>query len=324
MGEIPLIDWILKIALAVCALGTLAGLAAPIVPAADIANHMRPYALLASIGLLAAALLLASRRTARWAAAIAGLNLALFLTPLPWSASKATGAAQAKAAPLAHDITLVNFNMAWAHRPVDDVARFLLSTTADVVLLQEVTNAHASTLTALLKGRYPHIHTCVVSQGCTQAIFSKHPWAEAGQMYRASGGPEMIWARFDSKTIGPVRIHGVHAAWPFTPEKQARHVDQIIAYRRTLTGPAIFAGDFNLTPWSYQLQRLVYAADLSRHATLLRSWPTDGQFKIPFPLFLIDHVFTTPDIVNISIDTGPNLGSDHLPIISRLRLPREQ
>jgi len=34
-----------------------------------------------------------------------------------------------------------------------------------------------------------------------------------------------------------------------------------------------------------------------------------------------DHVLTTPDIRTVSIKTGPNVGSDHLPIIAVLRLP---
>ena len=81
------------------------------------------------------------------------------------------------------------------------------------------------------------------------------------------------------------------------------------------------AGDFNMTPWSYRLQRLLAAAGLRRHATFLRSWPTDGQYRLPWPAFLIDHVLTTPDVRSVSIRIGPNLGSDHLPVIAQLRLP---
>ena len=60
---------------------------------------------------------------------------------------------------------------------------------------------------------------------------------------------------------------------------------------------------------------------LRRHATFLRSWPTDGQFRLPAPAFLIDHVLTTPDITSVSIRTGPVVGSDHLPVVAVLRLP---
>jgi endonuclease/exonuclease/phosphatase (EEP) superfamily protein YafD len=76
-----------------------------------------------------------------------------------------------------------------------------------------------------------------------------------------------------------------------------------------------------MTPWSYRMQRLLAAASLRRHATFLRSWPAGWHAGLPSPALLIDHVLTTPDIRTVSIETGPYLGSDHLPIVARLRLP---
>lgn len=98
-------------------------------------------------------------------------------------------------------------------------------------------------------------------------------------------------------------------------------MDWLIARSRATTGPAILAGDFNMTPRSYRLQRLLAVAGLRRRAAFLRSWPAGGHGGLPLPAFLIDHVLTTPDIRTVSIETGPNLGSDHLPVIARLRLP---
>ena len=113
------------------------------------------------------------------------------------------------------------------------------------------------------------------------------------------------WAMYE---IGPV---------------QTRQIDWLIAARPAFSEPTIVAGDFNMTPWSYRLQRLLASAGLRRHATFLRSWPTDRypQFRLPAPAFLIDHVLSTPDIKSVSIRMGPNLGSDHLPVIARVRLP---
>lgn len=255
----------------------------------------------------------------RWGVILAAVNAALFLLPLAWSAETTRGQALATAGH--RDLKIVTFNMAWAKRPVDNVADFLLQEDADILLLQEVTAAHAAALGTLLTARYPHSHSCAVFQGCTQAIFAKRPWSSVQHVHRASGGPEMIWAQFDDAEFGRFRVHSLHLAWPFTPETQARHVDRLIAIRNSIAEPAIFAGDFNMTPWSYQLQRLLAFTGLRRHATFLRSWPTDGQFRLPAPAFLIDHVLTTPDITSLSIKTGPNLGSDHLPVVARLRLP---
>ncbi len=219
---------------------------------------------------------------------------------------------------------VLTFNMAWSARPVDNVADFILSRRPDIALLQEVSLQHAEALKSRLAGAYPHIRHCTVFQGCSQLLLSRHPWLEAKEVYRSTGEPEMIWARFDHPRLGKLKVHGLHLAWPFTPDKQVRHIDQLLQRAGTLAEPAIFAGDFNLTPWSYQMQRLQAVSGLRRHATFLRSWPTDGQLRIPLPLVLIDHVLSTPDIRTVSIEIGPNLGSDHLPVIATLSLPKAQ
>ena len=301
---------------------TAGGALAPVISEADIVNHFRPYTLAGTAGLLLVALALQMPAIMRCSASLTAINVLLLLLPLLWSAETSRGQAFAVGASGYRDLKIVSFNIAWAKRPIDNVAEFLLQEDADIVLLQEITDAHASALRPLLKDRYPHSYACAVFQGCTQAIFSKRPWASVTHVYRATGNPEMITALFDDPALGRFRVHSLHLAWPFTPHTQARHIDRLIALCTATTEPTILAGDFNLTPWSYQLQRLLAAARLRRHATFLRSWPTDGQFRLALPIFLIDHVLTTADFKTLSIHAGPSLGSDHLPIVARLRLVR--
>lgn len=298
---------------------TAAGALAIWLPAADAINHFRPWLLGVSCVLVLCTVPVRRRWLSAASLALAVVQALLLGLALARSADVATLAPTALSA--SRQITLVNFNIAWTRRPMDGVAAFLLQQDADIVLLQEVTNAHAQSLRPLLEEKYPHFHACGMFQGCTQAIFSKRPWVDVRDVYRATGDPEMIVAAFDDPHIGRFRLHGVHLAWPFTPATQKRHIDRLIAMRSSIAGPVIFAGDFNLTPWSFQLQRWLWTSDLRRHGHFLATWPTDGQFRLPAPLFHIDHVITTPDIKTISIQTGPRLGSDHLPVITRLELP---
>lgn len=308
---------LLQAGLAAIAATTAAGLLAPVFAWLDAANHLRPAVF---AGAAVFALLCHRLQVSRWLATLLfAVNTALFALPLVWSASTTRG--QALAHPSARTLTLMAFNMAMTDRPVDDIAQYIISRAPDIVLLQEVTSKHAAALRLLLADTYPHSHVCAHMQGCTQLVLSRTRWVEAREVYRASGGPEMIWARFDDPRLGKFTVHGLHAAWPFTPTTQARNIDRLIAAQRATEGPQIYAGDFNLTPWSWQLQRLLYGAGLRRHALLLRSWPIDGQFRLPGPVFLIDHVLSTPDIRTVTIETGPPLGSDHLPIIATLLLP---
>jgi endonuclease/exonuclease/phosphatase (EEP) superfamily protein YafD len=312
------LQWVAGLMLGAGAASTLAGLMAPLVPTLDGINHFRPLILIGGVACVAVAYLGGSARQLRAASGLAIINAALLALPMLTSAATTQGQARASSGGL---LTIMTFNMATTPRAVDNVAELILARAPDIVVLQEVTRAHAEPLHRRLGARYPWRHTCTHMQGCSQMLLSRHPWAQAQHVYRASGGPEMVWARFDDRSLGRLHVHGLHMAWPFRPETQVRHVDRLIEHSREVAGPAIYAGDFNLTPWSYQLQRLQWRTGLRRHATALRSWPTDGQMHLPFPVFLIDHVMTTPDIRKVAIETGPNLGSDHLPVIATLALP---
>ncbi len=300
---------------------TFAGALAPIFPLADFPNHFRPYMLAAAGALLASALALRAPRAAWFAAALTGLNAVGLALPLWWSADPAerSTAGQALAAAGTRDLAIVTFNMHYGD--VKRVARALLEEDADIVVLQEIGPREARALRPLLKARYPHSHACSHDRRCDAAIFAKRPWVAAGYEPYTRNSPEVIWVEVDDRRLGRIRVVGVHLALPFRPQDQVRHIERLMALRAAHKGPMIIAGDFNMTPWSYRLQRFLARADLRRHATFLRSWPTDGQFLAPFPAFLIDHVMTTPDIKSVSIRIGPNLGSDHLPVVAVLRLP---
>lgn len=301
---------------------SLAGVLAPFHPAADFPNHFRPYALAGTGALLLCALALRAPCIAWTSAALAGLNAILVGVPLLWSAEPAERPApgQALAAAGHRDLKIVTFNMRFDD--VRPIVRFLLHEDADIVLLQEIGVREAKALRPLLEKRYPHSHTCVLPRRCAAALFAKRAWVAVGQEYWTKDAPEIVWAQFNDPQFGRFWVGGVHVALPFRSEMQTRHVDELIALRGTLAGPAIFAGDFNMTPWSYRMQRLLATAGLRHHAMFLRSWPTDGQYRLPLPAFPIDHVITTPDISTVSIRTGPNLGSDHLPVVAVLRLAR--
>jgi len=301
---------------------TLAGLSAPLHPPADIVNHFRSGILAVAAALLAAALMLRARRLAWAGAALTGVNVVLLALPLLWSAEAAEQSipGQALASTRGRNIKLITFNMAF--HDAKAVVRFLLEEDPDIAVLQEAGTPQTDVLRAALGRRYPHIHVCRVPHNCAAAILARRPWAAAGHEYWTKDSPETLWVQFDDAEFGRLRVVGVHLALPFRAEHQTNHVARLIALRAGITGPLVIAGDFNMTPWSYRQQHLLAATGLRRHTTFLRSWPTDGQYWLPWPTFLIDQVLTTPDIKSVSICIGPRLGSDHLPVIAVLRMPK--
>lgn len=298
---------------------TLIGFLAPWKPLADFANHIRPAAF-AGFVVLAAAVGFAKDRALR-AVTFAGLaiNLALFSIPF-FTAAKSAGSSAA-AGTRTVPLDIVSFNLLWDGRRLDEVAAYLQKAEPDIVLLQEADLRNRRALFPLLEKAYPHIVTCE-REPCDVAILSKLPVRGSGSLVVPGRLPHLVWATIDKGSGITFRIGSVHTAWPGRAAAQAEQIQSIEAWRNTVAGPIILGGDFNLTPWSWLLQRLQWTTGLVRHATLLRSWPASNSTShIPLPAFLIDHILTTPGIETLSIDTGPNLGSDHLPIVARLALP---
>ncbi len=86
--------------------------------------------------------------------------------------------------------------------------------------------------------------------------------------------------------------------------------------------PMILAGDFNSTPQGRVYQRVVERSgmiDAARGLQLVGTWPANlpGVLRLP-----IDHVFVSRDIHVVSYEIGPDLGSDHRPVLVELLVPR--
>jgi endonuclease/exonuclease/phosphatase (EEP) superfamily protein YafD len=79
-------------------------------------------------------------------------------------------------------------------------------------------------------------------------------------------------------------------------------------------------GDLNLSPWSPYFGDLLSSAGLrdSREGFGIQaSWPT----AVPLLRVPIDHVLYSPEVVINHRQIGPDVGSDHLPVVVDFSLP---
>jgi endonuclease/exonuclease/phosphatase (EEP) superfamily protein YafD len=278
---------------------TAAGMLAPWIPYLELVNHFRPFLLVAAAALAGLAFLVGQRFLRLASAGFLALTLVLFLAPLATLAHRADGDAAS--------LRIVTLNLWVRNTNVDAVAQFLRAERADVVLLQEADRSNRA-LAQAVRDVYPHVYC--PDRTCSLALLSREPWAEAGKADVFSRRPLAVWARFD-RAGHTVEVMGVHVAYPYHPEAQQRHVTWLIEQAGTRPHPLIIAGDFNLSPFSWKLNRLLFAGALRRHVTWSFSWP--AQRWLPF--VLLDNVLSTPDFATVSARTGPRLGSDHLPVI---------
>ncbi len=84
--------------------------------------------------------------------------------------------------------------------------------------------------------------------------------------------------------------------------------------------PVVVFGDFNCSPWSYYFQKLLRKANLKDSEVGFGFQPTWCAVG-GLPFIPIDHLLTSKNIVIVERQTGPVIGSDHLPVFVRLGLP---
>jgi endonuclease/exonuclease/phosphatase (EEP) superfamily protein YafD len=284
---------------------TALGFTAAWIPACDLINEARPLDALAAVVLLIVAATLREQPLIRPTVSLALLQVGLLL--LPW----ARAADSAPNAPPA--LRLVTFDLGTDNSSFDDVADFILSTRADIVLLQQVSCSAAERLIPKLRPAFAN--ALVSATSCAgQALMSKRPWIAGGEVTTKARQPLMVWARLQwGNRI--FTLTGVHLSGPLAPNEQAGDIERLQAHIASQGSAHIVAGDFNLTPFAWKFAQLQNAG-LGQFATYLATYAPTWPAPWPRPAFLTDNVLSSEGFARVSVTTGPPLGSDHRPLIA--------
>jgi endonuclease/exonuclease/phosphatase (EEP) superfamily protein YafD len=214
-------------------------------------------------------------------------------------------------------LRVVVFNLSVRNAGTTPVVRFLAQVHADAVVLLEVGEQWREPL-ASLHTTYPYqlVHTSADPFGI--ALLSAHPCAPC-EVIEADAAPPALLGRL-ALHDHHLWIAGVHALPPinaaWTHERDA-YLLAMGGRLAALEGAGLVAGDFNTTPWASGYRELV-ATGLDDGGLVRASWPT----FLPFPVIPIDHVLVSRELRILSKRRGPDLGSDHYPIVVDLRLRR--
>lgn len=184
----------------------------------------------------------------------------------------------------------------------------------DVVMLQEfsVEAAHFVHHGAV-RARYPHQMLVPAANPFGIAMLSRHPFTFTDTVMT---GDLRQTPRLRAKVRWQGRDVAVSAVHPMPPLDRAYAVARDNALRHearwlTEAGPlSLLAGDFNDTPWSTGMRGV--APDLRRASGLAPTWPNLGGWLSLLPL---DHVLVSPGWHRVATAVGPDLGSDHRPVV---------
>jgi endonuclease/exonuclease/phosphatase (EEP) superfamily protein YafD len=221
-------------------------------------------------------------------------------------------------------IAYANVN-AW-NAPSADAVRWFEQADADVVALIECSVEWADALrdAAAREGR-PWLHECarIDDEAIAGAVLlSRHPLREARALVSPHGRFPMIDATVDAPD-GPVRMLVAHPVPPVGFGAVAMRDAELawIAQRcAAAEGPIAIVADFNDTPFGRALRDFGAISGMRSAAAvsgLVTTWPARvAGVSWPAPLRIaIDHCFVSRGVDIAAISAGPDIGSDHLPLV---------
>ena len=211
-------------------------------------------------------------------------------------------------------IRVVSLNLGPSYGHADSVSNYLTNIDADIALLQEFSPPWEMQLVEL-SGRFPHSVLVPRPGSYGLAVYSRYPITDS--FVESLVVPRIPFVRASIR-IGrtSLDVANIHLLTPVYPRWFALRNEQIEVIADTvdqMSNRTVVCGDWNLTPWSGQYQKLIDAGlDHGRPGDQIKAtWPSAlGWAGIP-----IDHCFASNGAAIRSKLIGPNVGSDHRPIL---------
>jgi len=274
----------------------------------DLLAHFRvQYSLV--LALLTGLLLLArSRRVALVVGVVAVLNVAQ-VVPVYVPATRAS--------PTRPRVRVMMANVYTDNQQHERLLEYIHREDPDIILLTEVDQRWTDAL-RVIEEEYPHSVAETDLGNFGIALYSRfQPRVIEVRSIGDVQAPPSVFAELEAHgsvltILGTHPVPPVNAAQALSRDRQLAALAQLAAAVR---GPVILLGDLNLTPWSPHFSELLERSGLRDtrngfgvHAT----WPAGDPTFLKIP---IDHCLVSDDVTVVDRSVGPELGSDHNPVV---------
>lgn len=273
----------------------------------DLFSHFRILYLVVLIGLSIPLLLLRYYKTSGILLILALSNLAVILPlyfggqPLPPENTETMRA------------VLLNVNSQTGDAKL--VSQFLKKYNPDILVLEEINNQWVTDLQWLVEF-YPYSRIEEREDNFGICLLSKYPLSKSEILYIGEAEVPSIIATIDTAQ-GKLLIIATHPTPPINAlysQWRNTQLKKLAEYtKRPL--PTILIGDLNVTPWNYHFKKLIKNSgliDSSKGRSIFATWPNN---KLIPPMLPIDHFLHSTNIYVTNKKIGPNVKSDHRPLI---------
>lgn len=238
--------------------------------------------------------------------------LAIVFIPLPWlTASEKAPENETKIAVL----SIASANINFKNQDTDRLISWISEHKPELVVLLELSHEQALKVTALKE--YPFQQVNPDNSPFGIGILSKLPFAAVTVDWNNGSSLKLptveIIAEWDTRLIKVVAFHPMPPIAPEYHLARNRKLKEIVNESKQSGLPTVIAGDFNATPWSSALLNI----DYKRATGLQSTWPVK-HFGIP-----VDQVLVSEHWQVSESHVGTAIGSDHLPVISRISLVKD-
>ncbi|MHC4376801.1 MAG: endonuclease/exonuclease/phosphatase family protein [Planctomycetota bacterium] len=223
------------------------------------------------------------------------------------------------------DLGVATANLAKLRSDPHVIGERLAEFDVDVIALQEVEGQHREVLGARLERLFPHqVWYATGLRG--KALLSKHPVLSERYVPHSDGSFRLdVSLDVNGRELQVFNVHhrtkvSVMGRWL----AGVRELESTLAARPDT--PTLVLGDFNSVPGSWTLRGLedlgLHNADEGLAGDPGSTFPVPGRWRgWPWgPHYRIDHVFHDAHFETLHAEVGPDLSSDHLPLVAYLKL----
>jgi endonuclease/exonuclease/phosphatase (EEP) superfamily protein YafD len=213
-------------------------------------------------------------------------------------------------------------NVLSSNRRYEGFVDYVRSTNPDVLVVMEMDLTWQQQI-APLKSLLPYTIEEPSSDNFGIALLSKFPLVDPQRQYWGEGSvivPSLTAnIKIHDRDITLVATHPVPPLNSTYFKSRNSQMEEMGSYIQKLGHEAIVMGDLNMSIWSPDYRKFTRRANLinTRQGFGIQpSWPSN------FPLLQIpiDHCLITPTIKVSSNQIGPDIGSDHYPLIADLAI----